>query len=112
MKEFKYLPIDQNIFRIRYTFMIEETEYEFEFSHNIEGDFITVLIRDQDGKDLFASKLLYGVPLNHMIVDGFNSSILLTPFDLDDLYKDEFENIPVNLETFGSRVRLYLGEKQ
>ncbi|MDV6235828.1 hypothetical protein CH379_009335 [Leptospira ellisii] len=112
MNEYTYLPIDPGVFPIRYTFTLDESDYEFEFSHNAEGDFISASVRDQDGNDLFATKLVYGVPLNHAVVDGFPDSILLTPWDVDDFYRDGFEDIPVNSETFGSRVKLYLGERK
>lgn len=112
MNEFKYLPVDPNTFPIRYAFTIGGKEYEFEFAHNEFEDFITVVVRDQDDKNLFATRLVYGVQLNHVVVDGFPITIRLTPFDLDDYYRDAFIDIPVNLETFGSRVKIYIGGEE
>lgn len=108
MPIFKYLPVDQNSFPIRNTYEIGSKEYEFEFAYNEVGDFITVLVRDQDGIDLFSSRLVYGVPFNHVVVDEFPISILLRPLDLEDLYRDEFKDIPVNLDTLGSTVQIYV----
>ncbi|WP_061249448.1 phage baseplate plug family protein [Leptospira alstonii] len=112
MNEYRYLPVDPNTFPIRYTYTIGVEEYEFEFAHNKIENFITVVVRDRDDKDLFASRLVYGVPLNHAVVDGFPVTILLTPFDLDDYYREEFKDIPVNLETFGADVKIYIGVKE
>ncbi|RHX94509.1 hypothetical protein DLM76_10555 [Leptospira yasudae] len=108
MPIFQYLPIKSDTFPISNTYEIGSKEYDFEFAYNENGDFFTVLVRNQDGKELFSSKLVYGVPLNHVVVDDFPLSILLKPLDLDDLYRDEYTDIPVNAKTFGSRVQIYL----
>ncbi|MBM9576958.1 hypothetical protein JWG45_07305 [Leptospira sp. 201903070] len=109
MNEFSYLPVDPNVFPIRYTYPIGDNEYEFEFAQNKLEDFITVVVRDQEDRILFSSRLIYGVPLNHIVVDGFPITIRITPFDLNDYYKDEFVDILVNVRTFGNQVKLYLG---
>ncbi|AYV56953.1 phage baseplate plug family protein [Leptospira kmetyi] len=108
MPIFKYLPVDPNVFPIRNTYEIGSKDYEFEFAYNEVGDFITVLVRDQDGNDLFSSRLVYGVPFNHVVVDEFPISILLKPLDLEDLYREEYKDIPVNRGTLGSTVQIYM----
>ncbi|TGM00539.1 hypothetical protein EHQ76_11925 [Leptospira barantonii] len=110
MPIYQYLPVDPNVFPIRNTYEIGSKDYEFEFAYNEVGNFITVLVRDQDGVDLFSSRLVYGVPFNHVVVDEFPISILLKPLDLEDLYREEFKDIPVNLDTLGSSVQIYVEE--
>ncbi|TGM61688.1 phage baseplate plug family protein [Leptospira adleri] len=108
MPIFKYLPIDSDSIPIRNTYQIGSKEFEFEFAYNQVGDFVTVLVRDQDGNELFSSCLVYGVSLNHLVVDEFPVSIALRPLDIDDLYRDEFVEIPVNPQTLGANVQLYI----
>ncbi|MBM9501594.1 hypothetical protein JWG44_15175 [Leptospira sp. 201903071] len=109
MNEYNFLPVDPNTFPIRYTYPIGDNEYEFEFDRNELEGFITVVVRDQEDRNLFSSRLVYGVPLNHVVVDGFPVTIRITPFDLDDYYRDEFTDVPVNVRTFGNGVKLYIG---
>ncbi|EKO51276.1 hypothetical protein LEP1GSC127_2970 [Leptospira kirschneri str. 200801925] len=111
MPTFRYLQFKPNSFPIRNQYEIEGKDYEFEFNYNSVGDFITVLVRDSEGKILFSTKLVYGVPLNHFVVDGFPNNVKLIPLDLDDLYRDEFVEIPVNRDTLGSTVQIYIIEK-
>ncbi|WP_016753035.1 phage baseplate plug family protein [Leptospira kirschneri] len=111
MRILQYLHFTSNTFPIRYEYEIDKKDYEFEFNYNSVGDFITVLVRDSEGKILFSTKLVYGVPLNHFVVDGFPSNVKLIPLDLDDLYRDEFVEISVNRDTLGSTVQIYIIEK-
>ncbi|TGK19776.1 phage baseplate plug family protein [Leptospira stimsonii] len=108
MPIFKYIPVDPESIPIRNIYQIGSKDYEFEFAYNQIGDFITVIIRNQDDVVLFSSCLIYGISLNHVVVDDFPVSISLKPFDIDDLYREEFIQIPVNRQTFGSTVQIYL----
>ncbi|EMK22431.1 hypothetical protein LEP1GSC008_0559 [Leptospira kirschneri serovar Bulgarica str. Nikolaevo] len=49
--------------------------------------------------------------MNHAVVEGFPNQIKLIPLDLEDLYRDEFIEIPVNKTTFGSTVQIYIVEE-
>ncbi|UOG61427.1 phage baseplate plug family protein [Leptospira noguchii] len=111
MSAFKYLPFTTDTFPIRNEYEIDGKDFEFEFNYNSVGDFISVLVRDSEGRTLFATKLIYGVPLNHVIVEGFPNHIKLIPLDIEDLYRDEFIEIPVNKTTFGSTVQIYIVEE-
>ncbi|EMM73520.1 hypothetical protein LEP1GSC038_2733 [Leptospira weilii str. 2006001855] len=111
MLSLKYLPFHSETFPVRYEYEIGGKDFEFEFNYNSVGDFITALVRDSEGKILFSTKLVYGIPLNHFVVDGFPNHIKLIPLDLDDLYRDEFSEIPVNRDTLGSTVQIYIVEK-
>ncbi|AOP33411.1 hypothetical protein A0128_05865 [Leptospira tipperaryensis] len=108
MPIFRYLPVDVDSLPIRNTYQIGSKEFEFEFTYNQVGDFVTVLVRDQDGIDLFSSCLIYGIPLNHVVVDEFPVSVSLKPLDIDDLYREEFVEIPVNPQTLGAKVQIYI----
>ncbi|EKR46036.1 hypothetical protein LEP1GSC151_2814 [Leptospira interrogans serovar Grippotyphosa str. LT2186] len=111
MLSLKYLPFSSETFPVRYEYEIDGKDFEFEFNYNSVGDFITVLVRDSEGKILFSTKLVYGVPLNHFVVDGFPNDVKLIPLNLDDLYRDEFVEISVNRDTLGSTVQIYIIEK-
>lgn len=111
MPAFKYLPFHSETFPVRYEYEIGGKNFEFEFNYNSVGDFITALVRDSEGKILFSTKLVSGIPLNHFVVDGFPNHIKLIPLDLDDFYRKGFSEIPVNRGTLGSTVQIYIIEK-
>ncbi|MCH1910645.1 hypothetical protein L9Z41_16885 [Leptospira noguchii] len=108
MPTFKYLQFKPNSFPIRNEYEIDGKDFEFEFNYNSVGDLITVLVRDSEGKILFSTKLVYGIPLNHFVVDGFPSNVRLIPLSIDDLYREEFLEIPINRETLGNTVQVYI----
>ncbi|RHX89845.1 phage baseplate plug family protein [Leptospira stimsonii] len=111
MPTFKYLPFSSDTFPIRNEYEIDGKDFEFEFNYNSVGDFISVLVRNSEGETLFTSKLIYGVPLNRSVVEGFPNHIQLIPLDLEDLYRDEFIEVPINKTTFGSTVQIYIVEE-
>ncbi|MDI7224677.1 phage baseplate plug family protein [Leptospira santarosai] len=110
MPTLKYLPFNSKTFPVRYEYEIDGKDYEFEFKYNDIGDFITVLARDSANKILFSTKLVYGIALNHFVVDGFPNHIKLIPLCLDDLYKESIDVITVNRETLGSTVQICIIE--
>ncbi|MDO6395289.1 hypothetical protein Q4554_14505 [Leptospira santarosai] len=110
MTTFRYLPFNSKTFPVRYEYEIDGKNYEFEFNYNDIGDFITVLARDSANKILFSTKLVYGIALNHFVVDGFPNHIKLIPLCLDDLYREGYSDIPVNRETLGSTVQICILE--
>lgn len=107
-----YLPINIDEIPVRKIFTIGGVDLDFEFQVNDGKDLFTVIVRDLNANVLFSSNIVYGNPVNHVVVSGFPIGIEIIPASIDDLYKDQINDIQINESNFGSSVNLFVGASQ
>lgn len=107
--EYEYLPIAPAECPASKIFTIGESIYTYEFRYNERNDFYILTIRDSEDTILYITKLVYGAPVVHAVVDDLEIDYDIYPLNLDDLFTPfQIEDQSVNNDNLDTRVRLYI----
>ncbi|EKQ90503.1 MULTISPECIES: phage baseplate plug protein [Leptospira] len=98
------LPIRFEELPVSKIFQIGNKDFEFELRYNSRFDFISLYVKEGT-RFLHSCKLVYGIDC----LSGF-ADFSLTPLSLSDLAKTEYEDLPVNKDTFGKNVLLFFDD--
>lgn len=103
-----YLPVTASELPVSKIFEIGN-EYIFEFRLNEKIDRIMMAIKDEDQNVLYTTKIVYGSPLYHAVVDGIDMDQDIVAFNVDDLLSTmSIDDTSVTSDNLGDTVFFYL----
>jgi len=107
--QFEYLPVTHAECPVSKIFTVGESVYTYEFKHNARHDFYTLTIKDADDVTLYTTKIVYGCPIVHAIVDGLEIDFDIVALNLDDIFTPyRIADTTVNKTNLDTTVRLYI----
>jgi hypothetical protein len=102
MPDVNYLPFNYDELPVSKIFAIDNTEYRYAIQYNSEFGFFTLTMIDENGDNIYSTKLLYGANAFHAIPETLGITSKLIPYDLTGLNKI------ITPDNFGVAVRLYI----